>query len=210
MILDQIFKDLSELKAGKGVWQNEFHQYDVYTHMVKCAEHIKEFTSDRDLIAAAYLHDIGKPVAAKPKYKDGVIQRHPSGAQYHKYKNHESIGEQMVREMDSDFFKKLDLNQDRVAHLVGYHYMPMTHIKVMRKMSTYEGFLKHYQQLDKLLDEAPVEKEDIMILFLADTLAKGGHIENKAELLTIRKALLGQEKNLRKVYEIQRAYVIAA
>ena len=210
MTIDQILKDLPEIKAGEGIWQNAFHQYDVYIHSLKCAEHIKEFTSDPDLIAAAYLHDIGKPVVAKPRYKNGVIERHPSGAQYHKYKNHEAVGEQMVKDMDPAFFKELGLNQEKVAYLVGYHYMPMTHIKLMRKMTTYEGFLKHYRQLEQLLDEAPVSKQDIMTLFLADTLAKGGHIEDKEELLTIRKALLGQEQDLRKVYEIQRAYVMAA
>ena len=74
--LDSIMEALPEVQKEKNLWQNNFHEFDVYHHTVKFVEHLKKILDeenheiDLNLIAAGWLHDIGKPTMAKPKKKN--------------------------------------------------------------------------------------------------------------------------------------------
>ena len=86
---------LPALEKGKDLWQNNFHEFDVYDHTLKFVEFIKKFYReenrqiDPNLIAASYLHDIGKPVVAIEKIKNGVLQEKEPGKPYHEFEDHE-------------------------------------------------------------------------------------------------------------------------
>ena len=202
--LDQVLMSLPEVQAGRGLWQNRFHQFDVYNHTLEFVRYVKMLTEDIDVIAAGYLHDIGKPVVAKPKYEEGVLQIAEAGTPYHTFDGHERVGEEMVREMDPRLFKKLAVDQGRVASLVGCHYKPMKGIKAMRKTMSYGDFLREYRRLQEELDSLPVSKEDVLMMFLADRLAQGEYCRDKEELLAIREALLEGEMDPRGIYEMQK------
>ena len=118
--LDQLLISLPEVKAGKGIWQNPFHEFDVYDHSLDFVKHIKDLTDDLNLIVAGYLHDIGKPVCKIPTYKDGVLQEKEPGKPYHRFKNHEHVGANMVREMNSNIFLQYGLDKIKIADLVIY------------------------------------------------------------------------------------------
>lgn len=204
MKLDQILQSLPEIQAGRGIWQNQFHEFDVYEHSIDFVRHVKKLTDDRNIIAAGYLHDIGKPVVAKPKYREGVLLEREAGKPYHTFENHEKVGEEMVREMNPRLLENLSLNQDRVASLVGCHYLPMKGIKSMRKAANYDDFMHEYQKLEKTLHDSSVSKEDILTMFLADKLAQGEYCTDRNELFAIRDALIGKKKDLQIIYDMQR------
>lgn len=201
--LEQELMELPEIQAGRGLWQNNFHEFDVYEHTLKFAEYIKQTTQDLDMIAAAYLHDIGKPVAAKPKTKDGVLQEKEQGKPYHEFTDHEKVGEEIVRKMNPEIFSRYGLNQERIAKLVGAHYLPMKGIKAMRKTANYAEFETAYQELIHNLEQSNLPVCEVMEMFLADCLAKGKGCTDQPELIAVRDAILGK-RNLIDVYEIQK------
>jgi hypothetical protein len=203
LYLDDILRSLPEVKAGRGLWQNEHHEFDVYDHTLEFVKYVRELTDDTHIIAAGYLHDIGKPVVAKPKV-DGVVQDPRTGQSYHTFDDHDRVGENMVREMDPRLFEGLDLDQGRVASLVGCHYLPMKGVKDLRETANYGEFLYAYQMLQQTLEESSVPKEDILIMFLADKLAQGEGCTDREELFAIRNALLGYETDLKKIYHMQK------
>ena len=201
--LDQILRSLPEVKAGSGLWQNSFHEFDVYDHTLEFVKCLKGLTDDVNMIAAGYLHDIGKPVVAKPKYEEGIQDRDP-GKLYHTFDDHERVGQEMVREMDPELFKGLGLDQDRIALLVGCHYLPMKGIKALRATVNFNDFVREYQNLQRTLEDAPVPKEDILTMFLADKLAQGKYCTDREELFAIKDALLGKEGDPRRIYDLQK------
>ena len=188
---------LPEVQSGKGVIQNEFHDYDVYDHTLKVAEilrsgELKEMilsgkVRDKDLVAAAYLHDIGKPVVAKPRAYDGILQYDEQGRQRHTFGDHEKVGEEMVREMDSGFFEEHGINQEKTARLVGAHYAPMTWLKKLRKTEDFEEFYKTYKSFTDELESTGLAKETLE-LFCADTLGKGDSMEDENEVVSFFRA----------------------
>jgi len=62
------------------------------------------FATDSNIVAAAYLHDIGKMVVAKEKIKNGVLLEKEPGKPYHEFTTHEIVGAQMVKGNVSRFF----------------------------------------------------------------------------------------------------------
>jgi putative nucleotidyltransferase with HDIG domain len=144
--LDRTMDALPEVRAGKELWQNEFHEFDVYRHTVKFVERLKEILAgenrepDPDLLAAGWLHDIGKPATAKPKEENGVPEERGPGKPYHKFTGHEIEGEKIVLAMDPSLFEKLGLDQKKIAALVYCHYLPLKGIKEMRAAENREGF----------------------------------------------------------------------
>jgi len=201
--LEKELMELPELQAGRGLWQNNFHEFDVYDHTLKFAEYIKQTTEDANMIIGAYLHDIGKPVVAKPKIKEGVLQEKSPGMAYHEFTDHEKVGEEMVIKMNSEIFERYGLNQEIIARLVGAHFLPMKGIKEMRKTQNPEEFKRAYNELIQTLEQSDLPIAEIMEMFLADSLSKGKGCTDQPELMAVRDALLGKRK-IEEVYEIQK------
>lgn len=199
--LDRDFRGLPEVQACAGVWQNAFHSYDVLGHTVAFVREMKELTGDPHLVTAGWLHDIGKPVVAQPKVKDGeVLQRMP-GQPYHTFPNHEAVGAEMVRSMPPNLFSHHHLDQARVADLVACHYLPMRGIKRMRQQTTLEAYRDAFKDLRSILENAQVPMAEVLLMFLADRLAQGPGCTDRDELFAIRRALLHDGEGLRQVFE---------
>ena len=207
--LDYVLVKLPEVVAGKNIWQNKYHSHDVFGHSMAVVRNIRNFTKDENMIAAAYLHDIGKPVVAKPLYNQRALQEKEPGKQYHRFLFHEAKGAEMVRDMNHELFKDLKLDQEKITKLVAYHFAPMIGIKTMRRKKTLEEFLGVVGCLEFNLEcDSKVTKEEILTIFLADSMEKS----DKEELIWIRNTLLETElekktKNLREIFEYhQRTY----
>jgi len=203
-VLEKMLEELPEVQAGKDLWQNRFHEFDVFDHTMEYVRYLKEMTEDDDLIAAGYLHDIGKPMTAITKVKEGKIQEKEPGKPYHKFTDHEKAGEDMVRRMNPDFFREFGLNQERIAKLVGSHYTPMRGVKGMREATRYQDFEKAYEDLIRSLDETGVPRNEVMTMFLADSLAKGKSCSDIGELRLVRQVILADGENLRDIYDLQK------
>jgi hypothetical protein len=198
------FSKLPEVLAGKGVWQNAFHEFDVYGHTIDYVRNLDKLTLDPDLIAAGYLHDIGKPLVAKVKMKKGEIQEKEPGKPYHEFEAHEKVGEEMVRNMDLALFKELRLDQGRIARLVGAHFLPMIGIKAMRNANNYSEFKSEYHQLEQVLDDTYLGRENVLLMFLADKLAQGKFCTDQEELFAIRNSLLTANPTIVELYDLQK------
>ena len=202
--LEQKLIELPQLQAGKGVWQNKHHEFDVYNHTLNYVRHLKKMTADSEMIVAGYLHDIGKPVVKKIKITDGVIEEKEPGKPYHEFDDHEKVGARIVRKMSPSLFHKYKLNQERIARLVEAHYIPMKGIKEMRKTTNWDDFVLAYRTLNETLDKTNLPREDVMTMFLADCLAKGKSCADIQELKSVREAILTDGQNLKKVYRMQK------
>ncbi|MFH1232711.1 MAG: HD domain-containing protein [Patescibacteria group bacterium] len=229
--IDEIMKGLPEVRAERDLWQNDFHQFTVYGHTKKFVMHLKNILENErqkkefdflNLVAAGWLHDIGKPITAKPKEKDGKILERKSDKPYkkiyHKFLNHEIEGEKRVREMNPEIFKELGLNQEKVALLVGCHFLPMKGIKDVRKAKDLNEFLQKYNDLKERLEKLSesnnglISKEEILLMFLADKLGQGDpekYVTDQEELFSIRNALLlkdkmQEEQKLKEIYNFQK------
>jgi len=210
---EEEIKNFPELTKGKDLWQNKFHEFDVYEHSLKFVEFIKKFAQqnnkslDPNIVAAAYLHDIGKPVIAKEKIKDGILLEKEPGKPYHEFDDHEILGEQMVRKMPNNFFDSYSLDQEKVAKLVGAHFIPMKSIKQMRKTTNFLDFVSSYHELEKRLDETGLTREEVMELFVADSYAKGTGCTDLDELIKTMEAVLsgGQEEKIKELYKIEKS-----
>lgn len=209
---EEEIKKLPALEKGQGLWQNNFHEFDVYNHTLKFVEFIKQFSEannqplDPNIVAAAYLHDIGKPVVAKDKIRDGMRLEKEPGKPYHEFDDHEIVGAQMVKDMSPDFFVRYNLNQGKIEKLVGAHFIPMKNIKQMRKAATYEDFVNKYYELEKSLDETGLARNEVMELFVADSYAKGNGCTDLAELMKAMEIILSDDKEnkIKELYEIQK------
>ncbi|MFC1640443.1 HD domain-containing protein [Patescibacteria group bacterium] len=207
-MLDELFT-LDVIRAGKDVWQNKFHEFDIYTHTQEFVRHMRETLGediDKDMLAAAVLHDVAKPVVAAPKEKDGSRLFSKEGQPYNTFPEHEHVGEDMVREMDDELFNKHGLDKELVAKLVGAHYIPMKGIRAIRRTTNREEFDSYYEDLLAQLEETGLSREDVMTMFMADSLAKGKGCTDCDELFAIREAVLSRKKGseLDAVYEMQK------
>ncbi len=206
--IDNAFSNIQELRAGIDVWQNNFHEFDVYTHSENCVKQLSNLTSDKNMLAAAWLHDIGKPVVAAEKTdKVGNPQEKEPGKPYHEFTDHEIVGEEMVRKMNPDIFNSLGLDQEKVAKLVGCHYIPTKGIKKLRTTTNFEQFINSFDDLNNTLSNLEVTKEEVLTIFLADKLAQGNGCTDQEELFLIRETLLKENQtndDLRKIYEMQK------
>jgi len=229
-IIDAILQqpELKEaMEKGNFIWQNKFHEFDVYDHSADYLKHILDLTTDPDIIAAAYLHDIGKPMVAKPK-KDkktgkAIYKDANNKTPYHDFTDHEKIGAQYVRDLDPKIFNNINkllsnsnirLDKEKIAQLINCHYLPMKGIKSLREIiknnGKFEEWQKRFQELTESLDkpeEAPdISKEEILTMFLADKLAQGPNLPDKNELLAIREIMANENfsiEDLKMIYQIQ-------
>jgi putative nucleotidyltransferase with HDIG domain len=195
---------LPEILAGRNLIQNEYHQFDVYDHTIAVIESLKEFKPNEDLIAAACLHDIGKPIVAKPRIYKGIPQLDAEGRQRHTFPDHEIVGAKIVRNLDNRLFNNLGLNQENIARLVEAHYLPMTEIGLMRATENPIDFERNFQRLKNSLSNRGFNLSDLMDLFAADSLGKGDIWGDLSELLEVRGAVLGKN-NLELIYNMQKA-----
>jgi hypothetical protein len=196
---------MPQILAGKNLWQNAFHEFDVYDHTLDYVKHLKTMTSDEEIVAAGYLHDIGKPAVAKLKYKNGKLLEKENGKPYHEFDDHEIVGEQIVRTMTPQFFNEYQLNQERIAKLVGNHFLPMDGIKAMRKTKNYEEFKEEYAKLEQTLDNSGSKREEVLMMFIADCLSKGKGCTDIEELKAIRESLLGNLNfSTETIYQLQK------
>lgn len=214
------------MEKGNFLWQNVFHEYDVYDHSADYLKHIKKFSDDPNIIAASYLHDIGKPMVAKPKLdkKTGQVLEKEPGIPYHSFDDHEKVGADFIRNLDPKTFTELnkkfnlDLDQERISQLINCHYLPMKGIKGLRKLikeeKTFAEWKQAFEKLEQSLDkpaEAPnVPRSEILLMFLADKLAQGPNLQDKNELMAIRDIMSKEnltskdkKKELEKIYQIQ-------
>jgi len=206
--LDAVLGNLPEVQVGHDLWQNDFHEFDVLDHTRDFVRQIATLSNDRNIRAAGWLHDIGKPVVATPKLdKAGKPMERQPGQPYHEFTDHEIVGEEMVKKMPAELFADLDLDQEKVASLVGCHYLPMKGIKAMRQTMNFVDFKTAFNQLSHTLDEASVTKEEILDMFVADKLAQGKFCTDREELFAIREALLDpaiEEADLLRLYDLQK------
>jgi tRNA nucleotidyltransferase (CCA-adding enzyme) len=98
-----------ELLRGIGMHQNEFHAYDVWTHVMTCLRECDD--PDPVVRLAVLLHDIAKPATHNP---------HPKRPGQFQFIDHEELGADMaeawMREMK---FSNEEIT--RVKHLIRHH-----------------------------------------------------------------------------------------
>jgi HD superfamily phosphodiesterase len=205
--LEKNILEIPELLKGKNLWQNKFHEFDVYRHTLECVKHLKKLTLDKNIIVAGYFHDIGKPVTAViEKEKAETAEKH-KGKQYHDFDDHEYVGKKIIDKMNPDFFKKYGLDKNKIARLVEAHYLPMKGVKAMRNAKSYSDFKDEFKKLELRIDKSGLSREEVLLMFLADKLAQGKFCTDKEELFLIKDALLARENcSLAKIYEIQKKY----
>jgi hypothetical protein len=206
--LDAVLSQLPEVQAGKGLWQNKFHEFDVFEHTENFVKQLDGLTADRQIRAAGWLHDIGKPIVAEPRLDSkGELLFSKDGHAYHTFPNHETVGGEMAKKMPAELFENLGLDQEKVASLVACHFLPMKGIKDMRKTANFSEFITAFERLNEILSSLSVSKEEILDMFVADCLSKGKGCTDQPELLPIREALLktpASEADLRRVYDLQK------
>jgi len=146
--LDVRLEALPCVQAGKGVFQNKFHQFDVYGHTLEAVHNVYNLNRrNREAKAAAWLHDIGKPIVATPLYEDGQFQYGPNGEVYYSFKGHEYASAFAVRAMESGFFARFSLDQEKIACLVESHELIPRGIKKLKKTDSFEEFFKLFSEL---------------------------------------------------------------
>jgi hypothetical protein len=194
--------ELPEIVAGRNLIQNEYHLHDVFNHTLAVVEHLKTLGAGDNLLATGYLHDIGKPVVARPRYYGQIQQFDDEGRPRNTFPNHEVVGARMVRNLSPELFEQFRLNQEKIALLVENHYEPMKYIERLRATRNPQDFLKLFEQTRKDLVNRGIPLKDLMDLFAADTIGKGDTWGDAKELLKFREALLGIVHPL-EVYKMQ-------
>jgi hypothetical protein len=205
--LDECFEALPEVQACKGIRQGPFHDKDVYLHSIDFVRWAKQFTDDRDIHAAGYLHDIGKDTTKKPlltETGEPIYCNSDPKLPCYSFPGHEEVGAGMVLGMNKETFDQFGLNQLRISFLVGAHYLPMKFIKLMREQKTFATFENqfdvlvsrlYYLEESTKLEGAGVSKRDIATMFKADKSAQGKACTDRLELFTIMNLLL-EDKSL--------------
>ncbi len=104
---------LPELAACEGIKQNQFHRYDLFTHIMKVVDAVPQRKTD--VRFAALLHDIGKPATRfwKISRKDYVFYEH----------------EKLSAEMAENLLRRIGISRERRKkiitlirnHMFSYH-----------------------------------------------------------------------------------------
>ena len=199
--------ELGVVRAGIGLYQNEFHKFDVYQHSLLCVENLINLEAHDDLIAAGYLHDIGKPRLALPLSKNGQIVTDEEGHPLHEFKpGHEELGREIVLLLPEELFEGLGLNQSVVAEIVGCHYIPMNQFKQLRYVASKEELRAFYSTFYEVLDQAPAGRKDIMDICLADVIAKGTSKPHLMSMKTVYEFLRNGKDKFEELYQYWRIY----
>jgi len=188
--------ELGVVKAGIGLYQNEYHNLDVYRHTLLCVEKLELMGTRDTLVAAGYFHDIGKPRLALTISRNGKVVTDDDGHILHQFKSgHESLGLEMVLLLPEEIFTELGIDQKEVAEIVGCHYLPMRYFMTLRFVQGRNQLKAFYDKLKKALDRAPAKREDIIDIFVADCLAKGDIIKPHIPALKLLYGFLREKRD---------------
>ena len=134
--------------------QNNYHAHGVFLHSVLVVYHLFKLKQYKMLMAGV-LHDISKPIVAKPDAKD--IER---GFGELSFTSHEEMGFQTI--------KNWSFISDYTKEIVRYHYL----IRGMGKAKQ-KGEMAKYRRLKRVWDGLSLEmKSDLGFFLKADDLAK--------------------------------------
>ncbi len=192
-------KELPIVQDGKNIWQNRFHRHDVFQHTVEVVKILKEMDESDELLASGWwLHDVGKPPTKVPIIKKGKQIFHSvNGQPYHAFPDHEVKGKEMVQELPSCIFDNLNLNQERIARIVGSHFKPMAFVKSVKSNPDFSFFKKHLNNLSNDLDKSDLRHE-ILTIFYADK--KSQEPEDLEFLFDLREYLLVEKGDLESLF----------
>lgn len=113
--------------------QNKWHRYGVLLHTLAVAFHILK-AKEYKMLAAAFLHDIGKPYVAYQNEKDKITKEFS-------FHNHEEISYHIIKKWKvSEYTKKL----------VRYHYIirGMQKAKERNLLGVYKRMKRSFDKLD--------------------------------------------------------------
>lgn len=199
--------ELGVVRAGIGLYQNEYHKFDVYQHTLLCVKNLIKLKAHDNLLAAGYLHDIGKPRLATPSTKNGQIVTDAEGHPLHDFKpGHEELGREMVLLLPEEIFEELGLNQSVVAEIVGCHYLPMTQFKKLKYITCKEDLKAFYEDFHEILYQAPASCEDIMDICVADAMAKGTSAPHLPVMKVLYEFLRNKKDKFEELYQYWRIY----
>jgi len=134
--------------------QNDHHRYGTFRHSMMVVYHLVK-AGNYQMAMAGVLHDIGKPLVAKPDAKD--IER---GRGELSFTNHEELSYQIIKEWS--------FIGDHTKQLVRHHYLIRGIVKAKQKGQ----FAKH-RRLQRVWNSLSAEMKDDLAIFLkADDLAK--------------------------------------
>lgn len=149
---------IPELLEGVEMYQNRFHEFDVYTHLLHTVD-----VAPKEIRIAALFHDIGKP-----RCKDGET-----------FYGHDRVGAEMTRKILKRFkFPKRDI--EKVSNLVRWHmfyvpHMDKTKSHEERKELREKTFKKGWSDsaIRRLINNVGGEDniDDLLKLRVADVLA---------------------------------------
>lgn len=163
--IDRILGSLPEVLMGKGIIQNNEHEFDVYHHTIAVVNVLKEMEASKELVAAGYLHDIGKSVIKKSAKKNNSLVTI--------FQSHEIIGSEIIKKMNSKIFQKLQINQNEIALIVKFHYYIMKNILNMKNCLNKNDFYNTLNNLNYKLDCLPIKRKDLLDFFYADKKGQG-------------------------------------
>jgi len=133
--------------------QNKWHQHGVFIHTLRVAYNVIEAGEFR-FLAAALLHDIGKPFSAFKKDDEDIEFNEYS------FTDHEERSYQIIKNwyLISSYTKKI----------VRYHYLIRDLVKSKKEDP------KRYERKKKIWDKLSDElKNDLAIFLIYDDIAKG-------------------------------------
>lgn len=191
---------LPEVLAMKGQMQNEWHEFDVYRHTQEVYTTLNERGAQDYLLAAAVLHDIGKvPTARIDRDKAGNIE-YVNGHISYSFTGHEKKGKEMVNKMPESLFSRIGLDKDKIADIVGNHYIIMPGCKKIKRAKTLDKLRNYIEEVKSELDSLSHIKEDLIELFYADLMGKGFYNKPRREVEFAVYETLANKINLDSLY----------
>ena len=136
--------------------QNKWHAHGVAVHTLKVMYHCAK-KGRFDLLGAALLHDIAKPLSA---YHDDEDIK--TGCKDYSFTNHEELSYQLIKKWPKW------LVSDKTKNIVRYHY----HIRGMKKakekgqIGKYNRYKREWDKLDEKT------KKDLGVFLACDDLGK--------------------------------------
>jgi len=132
--------------------QNKWHRYGVFRHTMMVVYHALK-AKQYKMIAAGFLHDIGKPLVAYQDEEDIEVGEYS-------FTNHEEISYQIIKNW---FFIS-----SYTKNLVRYHYLVrgMSNAKRKEQMGKYNRMKRSFDNLDEEFIK------DLELFLIYDDLAK--------------------------------------
>ena len=138
--------------------QNKWHRYGVLLHTFAVAFHILK-AKEYKMLAAAFLHDIGKPYVAYQNEKDKITKEFS-------FHNHEEISYHIIKKWKVSEYTK---------NLVRYHYL----LRGMQKAQE-KNHLGRYNRMKRAFDKLDISFVEELELFMKfDDLGKISFLKTK-------------------------------